>query len=456
MGSGQQGHIRSLAAVMWLAVVGCADNETAPRADEKDSGTEDAGTDAGETSEEPEPGEEPAPCAAGTWDHDGDAATVCVAWSDCAAGSYLVENGTPIADRVCAPCGEATYSSMPNSSVCAVIGSCAAGTHHVADGSPSANVECAACAPGTFCAGGSAAPVACAGDLWDDDANPASDCVPWTACAAGFKQTSVGSATTDRSCEACASGTFSSGTNALSCDAWTDCVPGQFISAAGTASSNRICAACRVGSISVEANASSCLLLRTCAEILESAPSAPDGIYAIDVDGEGALVPFSVYCDMTLDGGGWTLLLDSNAEGPRYLTEATPGLDVVRLNSASYLPTAYMQALADLSHQVHLRTVDDNALWFTTVADTEPILRLRAGLTLTGDASEHGLSDSYDAAHFTGPPDVEEHLKWHCGGWKAWPNVYHACDNEGGLHLVDDHSSWDYSDTTDKLALFVR
>ncbi|MBX3101711.1 MAG: hypothetical protein KF690_04320 [Bacteroidetes bacterium] len=55
---------------------------------------------------------------------------------------------------------------------------------------------------------------------------------------------------------------------------------------------------------------------RTCAEILADNPSAPSGTYTIDPDGcAGPIAPFSCDCDMTTDGGGWTLVLNYLHQG---------------------------------------------------------------------------------------------------------------------------------------------
>ena len=56
-------------------------------------------------------------------------------------------------------------------------------------------------------------------------------------------------------------------------------------------------------------------LYEDCAAVLAHTPEVEDGVYWIKPDGLGPNSPFEVNCDMTTDGGGWTLAAVSSDDG---------------------------------------------------------------------------------------------------------------------------------------------
>ncbi|WP_222615322.1 EGF domain-containing protein [Persicimonas caeni] len=97
-----------------------------------------------------------------------------------------------------------------------------------------------------------------------------------------------------------------------------------------------------------------CRYPTSCMDALNNSINTGDGTYTIDADGTGANAPFDVYCDMTTDGGGWTLLgTQVNQDGQRnwdsqsVITDATTFGSIANRHSADFKSPAWTTVAGD-------------------------------------------------------------------------------------------------------------
>ena len=89
-------------------------------------------------------------------------------------------------------------------------------------------------------------------------------------------------------------------------------------------------------------------------QLLLAAPGTPSGVYWFDPDGSGPLTSFQAYADMTTDGGGWMLAVNSvmGSEAPSNEITAhlgSPNTSVGHTRDAAYLAQSQT---AQIRHQI--------------------------------------------------------------------------------------------------------
>ena len=90
--------------------------------------------------------------------------------------------------------------------------------------------------------------------------------------------------------------------------------------------------------------ASVCTPEASCAKIHARFPAEASNSFMIDPDGTGPLTPFRVFCEMSGDGGGWTLALKLDGKKTTFAYDAAIWTDDTLLNTSSADITSFVEA----------------------------------------------------------------------------------------------------------------
>ncbi|MEC9072553.1 MAG: fibrinogen-like YCDxxxxGGGW domain-containing protein, partial [Myxococcota bacterium] len=143
-----------------------------------------------------------------------------------------------------------------------------------------------------------------------------------------------------------------------------------------------------------------------CEATLAAVPGLGDGVYSIDPDGAGGQEAFDVHCDMTTDGGGWTLVANISDAGDDVWSQFMPTQSAGLWDTGATLGGA-PTFTADYKSQAYLDVAStsllikegggNNVLQANSCWPSGSFHSFISGLTWNADGSDFNWSDGSGA-----------------------------------------------------------